>query len=103
MTSLRSLLLRCGLALWLAAVAGQAAAVTPRPDAPARPGALLRVQGDVGPAGAAAAARAATGGRVLGVIARTAGGRTVYRVKVLLPGGRVRTVTVDGPTGQVQG
>ena len=62
---------------------------------------LLAQAGDIGPAGAAAAARAATGGRVLGVRAQSAGGRTVYRVKVLLPGGRVRTVTVDGASGRV--
>ena len=30
-------------------------------------------------------------------------GRTVYRVKVLLPGGRMRTVTVYGPSGRLQG
>ena len=47
----------------------------------------LAQSGDIGPAGAAAAARA--------------DGRTVYRVKLLLPGGRVRTVTVDGASGQV--
>ena len=65
---------------------------------------LVAVQGgDVGPAAAAAAARRATGGRVLNVNGRRSGDQTIYRVKVLLPGGRVRTVTVDGGSGQVRG
>jgi uncharacterized membrane protein YkoI len=84
-------------------LAGGAEAFTNRPGAPQRPHQLLQVQRDVGPAGAAAAARTATGGRVLGVTAGRKGGRTVYRVKVLLPGGRMRTVTVDGRSGRVQG
>lgn len=46
---------------------------------------------------AAARAQQATGGRVLGV----RGGDPVYRVKVLLPGGRVREVVVDPRSGDV--
>lgn len=99
----RSTIVRSVLAILMVAITSGAEAMILRPLEPLRPNGLLKVQGDVGPAGAAAAARAATGGRVLGVTASKAGGRTVYRVKVLLPGGRMRTVTVDGPTGQVQG
>ena len=79
-----------------------ALAAVPFGTAPAHeaPPALAQ-SADIGPAGAAAAARAATGGKVLGVRAARADGRTVYRVKLLLPGGRVRTVTVDGASGQV--
>jgi uncharacterized membrane protein YkoI len=59
----------------------------------------LHLAGDIGPAKAAAAARAATGGKVLSVHAARDDGRAVYRVKLLLPGGRVRTVTVDADSG----
>jgi uncharacterized membrane protein YkoI len=48
---------------------------------------------------AAAIAREATGGRVLSVDLQ--GGRS-WRVKVLLNGERVRTVTIDARTGAVQ-
>ena len=61
----------------------------------------LRLAGDIGPAQAAAAARAATGGKVLAVHAARIDGRAVYRVKLLLPGGRVRTITVDAESGQI--
>jgi hypothetical protein len=61
----------------------------------------LQLAGDIGPAQAAAAARAASGGKVLAVTAARVDGRAVYRVKLLLPGGRVRTVTVDAESGQI--
>jgi uncharacterized membrane protein YkoI len=64
---------------------------------------VLAQAGDIGPAAAAAAARRATGGTVLGVQGGQSGGRVIYRVKVLLPGGRVRTLSVDGASGQVLG
>jgi uncharacterized membrane protein YkoI len=64
---------------------------------------MLAQAGDIGPAAAAAAARRATGGTVLGVQGGQSGGRVIYRVKVLLPGGRVRTLSVDGASGQVLG
>jgi len=91
------------LALLLACPAARAAVVARSgaglPGAPA----LIRVQGgDIGASAAAAAARRATGGRVLGVSPRRAGGRVIYRVKVLLPDGRVRSVTVDGSSGEVR-
>jgi uncharacterized membrane protein YkoI len=51
---------------------------------------------------AAAAAQRATGGRVLAVEQAQAGGRQVWRVKVVTPSGEVRVVLVDVATGQVQ-
>lgn len=45
---------------------------------------------------AAAKVRKATGGRVLDVRTQTTDGVTVYLVKVLLPDGRIRIVTVGG-------
>ncbi len=59
---------------------------------------LARRQADIGADAAAASAGQATGGRVLSV---RKGKRGTYRVKVLLPGGRVRHVTVDGRDGKV--
>lgn len=62
---------------------------------------------DAGPAisesAAAAAAARASGGRVLGV-RRNGGkaGQVDYRVKVLMPDGRIRSVRVDGTTGAVR-
>ncbi len=53
--------------------------------------------GDIGQDVAAANVRRATGGRVLSVRK----GNGTYRVKVLLPGGRVRTVPVDSRTGRL--
>lgn len=61
---------------------------------------LAKRQGDIGPDAAAARVRKATGGRVLGV-RRGKGGTPIYRVKVLLPGGRVRTISVHGQTGKI--
>ncbi len=59
---------------------------------------LARRQADIGTDAAAASAGRATGGRVLSV---RKGKRGTYRVKVLLPEGRVRNVTVDARNGQV--
>ncbi len=47
---------------------------------------------------AAAAARRATGGRVLGVERRRGNGDE-YRVRVLTPDGTVRTLEIDGRSG----
>lgn len=49
---------------------------------------------------AAAQAQQQTGGRVLSVEQSDAGGRTVWRVKVVTPRGDVRVVMVDGGGGQ---
>ncbi len=59
---------------------------------------LAARQADIGADAAADRVRRATGGRVLSV---RKGKRGTYRVKVLLPGGRVRNVAVDGRTGRV--
>lgn len=49
---------------------------------------------------AAAVAQRATGGRVLAVEAADAGGRAVWRVKVVTPNGAVRVILVDMATGR---
>jgi len=51
---------------------------------------------------AAAIAQRNTGGRVLAVDRADAGGRAVWRVKVVTAGGQVRVVLVDVATGQAQ-
>ena len=52
-------------------------------------------------AAAAEAARAAYGGKVLKVEQTTKNNKTVYRVKLLLDGGRIKYVTVDANSGKV--
>lgn len=98
------------VAVWLLAAllaAGSAGPAHARPGAwaqppPPRTGLRLAQQGsDIGRDGAASAARRATGGRVLSVSSEDRHGQRVYRVKVLLPGGRVRVVRVDAQTGNV--
>jgi uncharacterized membrane protein YkoI len=51
---------------------------------------------------AAAIAQRATGGRVLAVEQAEAGGRPVWRVKVVTPNGEVRVILVDVASGQAQ-
>jgi len=64
----------------------------------ARPGTFLLAQaGGMSQDEAAAKVREATGGRVLDVRAQTRDGVPVYIVKVLLPDGRIRVMTVGGP------
>lgn len=55
---------------------------------------------DVSRDDAAAVAQRASGGRVLAVERAQAGGRPVWRVKVLTPRGDVRVVLVDAATGR---
>ena len=50
---------------------------------------------------AAAMAQQASGGRVLAVERAEAGGRAVWRVKVVTPRGDVRVVLIDVATGQM--
>ncbi len=50
---------------------------------------------------AAELARQAYGGKVLSVDEIKEGGQTIYRVKLLLEGGRIKIVTVDGNNGKV--
>jgi hypothetical protein len=51
---------------------------------------------------AANAARAATGGRVLGVQGADQDGQRGYRVRILEPGGRVRSLHFDPDSGAVR-
>ena len=51
---------------------------------------------------AAALAQRATGGRVLAVEQSDAGGRPVWRVKLVTARGEVRVILVDVATGQMQ-
>jgi uncharacterized membrane protein YkoI len=55
---------------------------------------------DVGRDDAAAAARRLTSGRVLTVDKSDAGGRAVWRVKVLTAQGEVRVILIDAATGR---
>lgn len=55
---------------------------------------------DVSRDDAAAVAQRASGGRVLAVERAQAGGKPVWRVKVLTPRGDVRVVLVDAATGR---
>ncbi len=54
---------------------------------------------DISPSDAAAKVVRQTGGKVLRVTLEERGGKEVYRVKVLLPEGRVKTVFVNKETG----
>lgn len=58
---------------------------------------------EVDSSGAARIVERRTGGKVLSVHRQEKKGRVVYRVKVLLPEGRVRTVSVNAETGQMGG
>lgn len=58
---------------------------------------------EVDSAGAARLVERQTGGKVLSVQRQDKKGRSRYRVKVLLPEGRVRTINVDAETGQMDG
>lgn len=72
-------------------------ASVPTANAHTRSGALLLTQSTgISQDEAAAKVREATGGRVLDVRTRTEDGVSVYIVKVLLPDGRIRVVTVGG-------
>ena len=94
---------------FLLVLSSQAAPAVPRPDGnspvPVADGLaevmLAQRSSNVGPDAAAALAAQATGGRVLRVRPRQRNGRVVYEVKVLAPGGHVRTVRVNGATGEV--
>ncbi len=55
----------------------------------------------VGKSAAAEAARSAYGGKVLKIEEVKKGNKTLYRVRLLLDDGRVKTVTVDGSSGKV--
>lgn len=67
-------------------------------EQPPRPAAEIAIS----PGQAASIAASRTGGRVLDVQLQD-GNRPRYRVRVLLGGERVRTVTVDAVTGEFRG
>ncbi|WP_222867994.1 PepSY domain-containing protein [Saccharophagus sp. K07] len=58
-------------------------------------------QGRTDKSKAADIARSAHGGRVLTVEEVNSDGKTIYRVKLLLDGGRIKIVTVDGNSGRI--
>lgn len=62
---------------------------------------LAQAAGQVGADEAAAVVRGVSGGRILDVRLDGAARPPVYRVKVLLDGGRVRTYVVDAGTGRI--
>ena len=55
---------------------------------------------DIGRDDAAAVAQRAGGGRVLAVEKSDAGGRAVWRVKILTPRGEVKVVLIDAASGR---
>ena len=57
---------------------------------------------DVSRDDAAAIAQQASNGRVLAVERAEAGGRPVWRVKVVTPKGEVRVIVIDAATGRPQ-
>ncbi|HYF16275.1 MAG TPA: PepSY domain-containing protein [Ramlibacter sp.] len=63
-------------------------------------GAALPAWAQVSRDDAAAAAQRQTGGRVLSVDMADAGGRAMWRVKVVTPRGEVRVVMVDAGPGR---
>jgi len=92
----RTKLMTClvaGLLAWAATAPAQARRDerAPRGEAAQREGISLDE--------AVARVRRDTGGRVLAAEARDERGRTVYRIKVLLPNGSVRVVNVDAQSG----
>jgi uncharacterized membrane protein YkoI len=71
-------------------------------DQPVDHGRLLaQASGSVGADEAAALVRSVSGGRILDVRLDAAAQPPVYRVKVLLDGGRVRVYRVDARTGRI--
>jgi len=62
---------------------------------------LAQAAGPVGAEEAAALVRGASGGRILDVRFDESAQPPVYRVKVLLDGGRVRVYLVDARTGRI--
>jgi uncharacterized membrane protein YkoI len=63
---------------------------------------LAQAAATIGEDRAASIARNATGGRVLNIRWKEAGGRPLYEVKVLLADGRVTIVRVDAQSGSMR-
>jgi uncharacterized membrane protein YkoI len=85
-----------GLLAWAATAPAQARRDerAPRGEAAQRAGVSLDE--------AVAQVRRDTGGRVLAAEARGERGRSVYRIKVLLPNGSVRVINVDAQSGTMR-
>lgn len=66
-----------------------------------QPEVRLAQAGAISKSEAAELARARYGGRVLKVDEVSNGGRVVYRVRLLLDGGRIKTVNIDGNSGNI--
>lgn len=62
---------------------------------------IAQADSNNGKSKAADAAKAAHGGKVLKVEEVEKNGHKVYRVKLLLDGGRIKIVTVDGDSGKI--
>lgn len=87
------------LALLLALTAAPAIHAQPRDYVRSAPLMLAELDSSA----AARLVESKTGGKVLSVHRQENKGKTVYRVKVLLPEGRVRTVNVDAQSGRMGG
>lgn len=70
-------------------------------SAAAAPATVLRQAEGVSLEEAVRRVREQSGGRVLRAETRRENGRTVHRIRVLSPDGRVRTWTVDADTGRI--
>jgi uncharacterized membrane protein YkoI len=91
-------MLRSFLMIVLSAVALASAAIPPDAHAGRRAEWLAQRGGDRGGVSlnqAVQQVQRETGGRVLSADTVSQGGRSVHRIKVLLPSGHVRVVTVD--------
>jgi hypothetical protein len=96
------MVIRCLLALILLTGLAAAGAQQHWPEPSIAPLPFVEQGPGIGESGAAHIAARSTGGRVLSVRSQGKSGRVVYRVKLLMPDGRVRSVRVDGATGAVQ-
>ena len=85
----------------LIGVLAVAAALDASARGAAEPRLLAQVTPSVSADEAAALVRAKSGGRILSVALEGHAGGPVYRVKVLLEGGRVRVYRVDASNGRV--
>lgn len=92
---MRLTLMLAGLALGLMSVCAHAQGLVDGRGPPP-------LSSPIGPDRAAAIARAQTGGRVLDVRPVPNGGRESFAVRLLLDAGRVRTVVIDGQSGQLR-
>ena len=85
----------------LAAASATGSALAGGPHATRAPSMLAQAGGSVSADEAAQRVRAASGGRILEVRLESGSGGAVYRVKVLLDGGRVRIYRVDAASGRI--